>query len=169
MAHTEIHDCFSFFYDVGGWYIYNAILSCKNEIHKVKHNKTEECVFLRDTFAGLVWSPWSLHCPHWIDYCIYSIDQSILLFSIPPPIPRGRRDTCSDSFGKSIPPAALVFFGTWRRTQTTSSRSSQLASMGKAKPAKRSIFAPSRRQTASPPTAPIKVSCSEILHFSLVC
>ncbi|TMS12060.1 Fibronectin type III domain-containing protein 5 [Larimichthys crocea] len=67
---------------------------------------------------------------------------------------RDRRDTCNDSFGKSTPPAALVFSGTWRRRQTTSSKSSQLASMGKAKPAKRSIFAPLKRQTASPPTAP---------------
>lgn len=75
--------------------------------------------------------------------------------------PRDRKDTCSDSFGRSTPQAALVFCGTWRRRQTTSSRSNRLASMGKAKRARRSIFEPSRSQTASPPTALIKVSSSE--------
>lgn len=87
------------------------------------------------------------------------------------PIPRGRMHTCNDSSGRSTPPAAPVFCGTWRRRRTTSSRSSRLASTERAKPARRSIFAPSRRQTASPPTPLTRVCCSEmtftcsLLHF----
>lgn len=66
-------------------------------------------------------------------------------------------DTCSDSSGRSTQPAVLVFFGTWRRIQTISFRSSLLASMARVKPARRSIFIPLRSQTASLPTAPTKV------------
>lgn len=76
---------------------------------------------------------------------------------------RGRMDTCSDSSGRSTQPAVLVFFGTWRRIQTISFRSSLLASMARVKPARRSIFIPWRSQTASLPTAPTKVRYSETL------
>lgn len=72
-------------------------------------------------------------------------------------------DTCSDSSGRSTQPAVLVFFGTWRRIQTISFRSSLLASMARVKPARRSIFIPLRSQTAFHPTAPTKVWYSETL------
>lgn len=72
-------------------------------------------------------------------------------------------DTCSDSSGRSTQPAVLAFFGTWRRIQTISFRSSLLASMARVKPARRSIFIPLRSQTAFHPTAPTKVWYSETL------
>lgn len=72
-------------------------------------------------------------------------------------------DTCSDLFGRSTQPAVLAFFGTWRRIQTISFRSSLLASTVRVKPARRSIFIPLRSQTASLPTAPTKVWYSETL------
>lgn len=95
---------------------------------------------------------------YWLLYLLKRPIHCVVLNSS---IARDRKGTCSDSFAKLTPPAALAFFGTWRRRRTTSSRSSRLVFMEKARPARRSIFAPWRSQIASLPTAQIKVSSSE--------
>lgn len=123
---------------------------------------SNKVVFLRTILHGC-----SILCHPLIALCIdprreQAIVQSILLLSIVFVITRGRMDTCRDSFGRSTPPVALVFFGTWRKRRITSSRSSPSVFMGKVKPARKSIFAPSRRRTVSPPTVLTKVGAFKI-------
>lgn len=122
--------------DAKGWQIINAILYGGNTWWKQ-----------REYFS----SYWGLHM----------FKRS--LFFICLATPRDRKVTHNDSFGKLTPPAAHVFFGIWRKRQTTSSRFSLLASTGKARQARKSISAPSRNQIVSPPTAPIKVSSYEMV------
>lgn len=100
-----------------------------------------------------------------IEGCTCSKDPFTALFFICLATPRDRKVTHNDSFGKLTPPAARVFFGIWRKRRTTSSRFSLLASTGKARQARKSISAPSRNLIVSPPTAPIKVSSSEMVGY----
>lgn len=139
---------------------------CSRQIECSKAFRKENCLFCMDVvFYVILLSLIALHIDPRREQ---SIVQSISLLSISSAITRGRTDTCSDSFGRSTPPVAPVFSGTWRKRRITSSRSSPSVFMGKVKPARKCIFALSRRQTVSPPTVPTKVGGSRIsLHACL--